>query len=171
MEEKLAVLIWRYYMKLLLFFLLDFTVVFLLYYFLFVRNARRNKKGPQEAQYLINLYKLDIKKFSYKKFLLHVSLVSSFDVALVVLLVTNISGLVWQLLFGLIIVIPVAVISFMLLGKYYKEKQERDNTEELEKEQKYLDKIDNKKNKSKKTKTKEEVKEDTKKKGQKKNVK
>ena len=168
-------------MKLFLFFLLDFTVVFILYFLVYVAWARREKKAPPEAQFLINLYNLDTKKFNYKKFMFYVSLVSSFDVALVVLLVTNISGLIWQLLFGFIIVVPVAIFSFMMLGKYYSKKQNKDNSRELEIERAYLEKMDNKKKRktakksedNKETKTNKKTTTKTKevKKGQKKNVK
>ena len=106
-------------MKYIIEFLIYFIIVFILYYFIFVRKSRRGYRVPSEAKYLINLYNLDIKKFSYKKFLINVDIVSSIDVSLVTLIVLNLNGLVWQLLFSIIVVVPVAIISFMIIGRYY----------------------------------------------------
>ena len=143
-------------------FIFDFIIIFILYYFLFIRRTIRGIKTPSEAQYLINLYKLDVNKFSYRKFMFNVGIVSSIDTALVATIVTNVDGIIWQFLFGFVAVVPVIVISFMLLGKYYQNKQNKDNSKELEIEKKYLDKL-------KKKETKKKEKKD--KKGKKKNVK
>lgn len=126
-------------MEILSWFTFDFVLIFTLYYILFIRKAKRGVKTPSEVQYLINLYKLDTKKFSYKKFLVFVGLVTSFDTSLVATIVTVVDGIVWQILFGFIIVIPVMVISFTILGKYYKNKETKDNSKELEREKKYLE--------------------------------
>ena len=128
-------------------FIFDFILIFIIYYFMFIRKARRGVKIPTEAQYLINLYKLDTKLFSYHKFLLIVGIVTSFDIAVVATIVTVVKGFVFQILFGLIAVIPIIGISFLLLGKYYQKKQTKDNKKDLEKEKRFLDKLDKKENK------------------------
>ena len=131
-------------MKYILWFIFGLVFVYIIYYVLFIRNARRDTKHASEVEYLIKCYKLDINKFSYRKFVRVVGLVSSIDVSLTAVIVMFTDELVWQILFGLIIVLPVLIISFMLLGKYYKFKESKDNTKELEKEKKYLDRIDQK---------------------------
>lgn len=138
-------------------FLFNFIFIYIIYYFVFIRRTKRGIKVPAEAQYLISLYKLDVSKFSYRKFTHVVGLITSFDIALVATVVTKVNGIIFQILFGFVAVVPIVVLTFMLLGKYYQDKQLKDNSQELEKEKKYLDKKNKKKKKS------------SKKKGQKKN--
>ena len=129
-------------------FIFSFILIYIIYYVLFIRKSKRGEKVPSEAQYLISVYKLDVNKFSYRRFIKVVGLVTSFDIAIVATIVAKVDGIIWQILFGFVAVVPVVVLSFMLLGKYYKNKQTKDNTKELEKEKKYLDKL-NKKGKKK----------------------
>ena len=132
-------------MEILGWFIFDYILILGIYYFLFVRRTVRGEKVPSEANYLIKIYDLDVNLFSYRKFIKIVGLVTSFDVALVATLVAIVdSRLLWQVLFGLIGVVPVVIISFMLLGKFYKNKQTKDNTKELDKEKKYLEKLNKK---------------------------
>ena len=109
-------------MKYLISFIFSFIFIYVIYYILFIRKSTKNGKHPSEVDYLVKIYKIDITKFSYRKFVRVVGIVSSIDVALVALMVMFINGLVFQLLFGILFVLPVVVFSFMLLGKYYKKK-------------------------------------------------
>lgn len=141
-------------MEYVIWFIFSFILIYIIYYILFIRKARRGEKVPSEAQYLIALYKLDVNKFSYRRFIRMVGLVTSLDIAIVATIVTNVGGVIWQILFGFVAVIPIIGLSFMLLGKYYQKKQTQDNTKELEKEKKYLEKLDKKKKKKKTSKKK-----------------
>lgn len=131
-------------------FLFSFILIYILYYVIFIRKSRRGVKVPTEAQYLISLYKLDVNLFSYHKFMRIVGLVTSLDIAIIATIVAKVEGVVWQILFGFVAVIPVIILSFLLLGKYYQRKQIQDNSKELAKEKKYLDKKDKKKKPGKK---------------------
>ena len=126
-------------------FLFSFILIYIVYYLFFIRKTRRGIKIPAEAQYLISLYKLDVNLFSYHKFMKIVGLVTSLDIAIIATIVAKVDGIVWQILFGFVAVVPVIILSFLLLGKYYQRKQTQDNSKELAKEQKYLDKKDKKK--------------------------
>lgn len=126
-------------------FLFSFILIYIVYYLFFIRKTRRGIKVPAEAQYLISLYKLDVSLFSYHKFMKIVGLVTSLDIAIIATIVAKVDGIVWQILFGFVAVVPVIILSFLLLGKYYQRKQTQDNSKELAKEQKYLDKKDKKK--------------------------
>ena len=121
-------------------YLITFIIIFLLffigYYFYYVLFARRNKKCPVEGTYLIKLYKLNINKFSYRKFLFHITLATSIDLAITATIITIFDNLIWQILFGLITIIPVVAISFIIIGKFYQYKQSKDNTRELKREEK-----------------------------------
>ena len=118
-------------MEYLLTFIIVFLVLFLVYYFYFVEFARRSKKCPVEATYLIRLYKLDIDKFSYRKFLFYVSIVTSMDIAIATTVISMFKELVWQILFGIIVIIPIIAISFIIIGKIYSKKQSKDNSKFL----------------------------------------
>ena len=127
-------------------------VLYILFYLFMVRKARRNsKKVPVEVQYLLIRYNLDTKNFRYKQFMNTVALVASFDISLVVTIVFHVDGFIWQLLFGFIFLVPVILLSFMLVGKYYQNKKE---DFDLEKEEKLAEeqerKQEERKNKKKK---------------------
>lgn len=134
-------------MEYLSWFIFSFVLIYIIYYVFCIRKTRRGVKVPSEVQCLISLYKLDVHKFSYRKFVYIVGLVTSFDIAIVASIVSKVEGMVWQILFGFVAVVPVVVLSFIFLGKYYQNKQLQDNSKELEKEKQYLEKIDKKKKK------------------------
>ena len=102
-----------------------FIVLYILFYLFMVRKARRNsKKVPVEVQDLLICYNLDTKNFRYRQFMNTVALVASFDISLVATIVFHIDGFIWQLLFGFIFLVPVILLSFMVVGKYYQSKRE-----------------------------------------------
>ena len=132
--------------------LFSFIFVYIIYYFIFIKNARRTTKKASEVEYLIGIYKLDISKFSYYSFIRVVGLITCFDIALVAAVVAFVDGVVWQILFGFVGVVPVCILSFLLLGRYYQKKQELDNSEELAIEKAYLERKDSKKEEKKRKK-------------------
>ena len=144
-------------MEYVIWFIFGFIFVYIIYYFLFIRRSKRKEKMPSEAQFLVNVYKLDIKKFSYRKFLMAIDFVVSLDVSLVATIVAVVDGFIWQLLFGFLAVVPITVISFIGIGKYYQNKQNKDNSSELEKEKKYFENQKKKENKIKNKQKKKET--------------
>ena len=122
-----------------IYFIITFLIVYMIYYFASIRKAKKNKKKlPAEVEYLILCYQIDIKKIPYRNFLNTIAIVGSFDVALVATLVSLIDGIIWQLLFGFVFIIPIIVLSFTLVGKYYKKYQENNiviETKEVKKNQ------------------------------------
>ena len=112
-----------------------FIVLYILFYLFMVKKARRNsKKVPVEVQYLLVQYNLDTKNFRYKQFMNTVALVASFDISLVATIVFHIDGFIWQLIFGFIFLVPVILLSFMLVGRYYQNKKEDFDLEQEEAE-------------------------------------
>ncbi len=108
-------------------FIISFIVIFLLvyslYYFFSVRKARKNKNHlPAEVQYLIFKYQLDLSKVKYKKLMNSIALVGSLDVALVSNIIFYFDSVLLQILVGIVLIIPVILISFSILGKYYQKK-------------------------------------------------
>ena len=126
---------WRWKMEDIIYFIGIFIVLYILFYLFMVKKARRNsKKVPVEVQYLLVQYNLDTKNFRYKQFMNTVALVASFDISLVATIVFHIEGFIWQLLFGFIFLVPVILLSFMLVGKYYQNKKEDFDLEQEEAE-------------------------------------
>ena len=56
-----------------------FLLVFVINYFLFIRKKKRynKKKVPVELAYLLLVYKIDVKKINYKRFVWIYSLVNT----------------------------------------------------------------------------------------------
>lgn len=136
-------------MKEIIYFILTFLIIYLIYYVASIRKVKKNKKKiPVEVEYLILCYHIDTKKIPYLNFMNTIAIVGSFDIALVATLVSLIDGIIWQLLFGFVFVVPVIIISFMLVGKYYKNYQEHHIVEEkteLKEKKKNKKKKENKK--------------------------
>jgi len=80
-------------------------------------------KYPSEVELFIYGYKIDLKKVNFRAMTKAIALVCSIDIALVVTILSYIPlGMVWKLLIGAVIVFVVILISFSLLGKYFKKK-------------------------------------------------
>ena len=116
-------------------FLLTFVVVFLIYELILVRKYKKGKsdKRPVEVTYLLNRYNLNLKKVNYKKLLNIVSLVSSFDIAVVVtvmgltdnfLFLTLLTGIFFLIgiFINIILTIILILSSYSIVGKIYKKK-------------------------------------------------
>ena len=124
-------------MEFLINFVIIFVFIYAFYYIFSVRKARKNgKKVPVEVQYLLLRYQIDLKKIRYKQFVNSVALVGSLDMALVGSIILFVKGIIFQLLFGVILFIPIILVSFHLLGKYYQEKSKkgkiRESMEEMQ---------------------------------------
>ncbi len=111
-------------------YLIVFTIIFIVNYFLYVRKKKRLNKNkmPVELFYLISMYKLDIKKINYKKFLWIYSFVNTFIVSTIYIIVVYlVEGFIWQLLIGMVLLILLIIICYGLLGRYYQKKEGIDN--------------------------------------------
>lgn len=111
-------------------YLIVFTIIFIINYFLYVRKKKRLNKNkmPVELFYLISMYKLDIKKINYKKFLWIYSFVNTFIVSTIYIIVVYlVEGFIWQLLIGMVLLILLIIICYGLLGRYYQKKEGIDN--------------------------------------------
>lgn len=105
-------------------FMMTFFFLFLIYQIFIVRKAKRRNsvKRPMEVRYLESCYKIDLKQVNYKRLLLVISLVSSFDIALIVSLVMMIHHYILEILVAFIVVIPLALLSYHFVGIYYVKK-------------------------------------------------
>lgn len=114
------------YLKILLEYLLVFIAVFIVNYLLFVRkNKRLNKKQtPLELLYLVRVYDLDIKKINYKKFVWIYSLINTFIISTVYIIINYLlDKLIIQIIIGVILLVLFIIICYGLLGRYYIKKE------------------------------------------------
>jgi len=106
----------------LMLFMLSFIIVFVLYRVFIIRKAKRKKnpKEPFEVTYLVNKYKLDLKKINYKRLLNVISLISSFDIALVVVIIVLLKSFILEIIVGLVSTVVIILISYHLVYIVYK---------------------------------------------------
>jgi len=139
-------------MEVLIIFIATFIITYLLSYFTMIRKAlkkpkekkerkffkskkrkiKKNETGkvPVEVDYLVSIYKIDIKKINYKRFLHLISLVASFDMALSVVIINPIKNIYLQILVGFFVLLPLIYLSYRLVGIYYKKKGMTNNDNE-----------------------------------------
>lgn len=105
-------------------FLMTYLFVFFIYQIFIIGKAKRknSKKRPMEVNYLINKYHIDIKRIDYKKLLLIISLVSSLDISILVTIILIFDSYFIKTIVALLLVIPIIVISYHFIGRYYKKK-------------------------------------------------
>lgn len=110
-------------------FLLTFLLVLVIYELFIVRKYRRNdkdkkenEKDPFEILYLVKRYNLDMRKVSYNQLLQLVALVSSFDIALIVSIITRFKSFLLILLVGIILTFIVIIVSYHFIYLFYKKK-------------------------------------------------
>ncbi|MBQ6405188.1 MAG: hypothetical protein IJJ63_03930 [Bacilli bacterium] len=110
-------------------FLLTFLLVLVIYELFIVRKYRRNdidkkenEKDPFEILYLVKRYNLDMRKVSYNQLLQLVALVSSFDIALIVSIITRFESFLLILLVGIILTFIVIIVSYHFIYLFYKKK-------------------------------------------------
>ena len=95
-----------------------------------VKEKKGNKKAvdvtryPAEVELFIYKYKVDIKKINFRAMLKLLGLVCSIDIALIVTILSFIKtdNMIILLLIGFVIMIPIILISYTLLGRYFKKK-------------------------------------------------
>lgn len=120
------------------------VVTYLIYYIFIIRKydaqgnriVKKNKKSkkskkehdvakyPAEVELFIYRYKVDIKKINFRGMLKLLGFVCSLDIAFIVTVISfiNTDNMYILLGVGALLVIPVILISFSLLGRYFKKK-------------------------------------------------
>ena len=108
-----------------------FLVVYLFYLFHYVigKKKKYNKdKVPQELLYLIRKYKLDMKEINYKKVMNQIGLICAFDIAFTsTFMFMYVKKIYFSILIGAVMLVPLIIITFDLLGRYYLRKGKKEN--------------------------------------------
>ena len=103
-----------------------FIILFLLQYLLFGRknNKKYNKKNvPAELFYLMTIYKIDVKKVDYPKFVRLYCLVNSFIMATIYIIVMSlIKNIILKIVLGIVLLFLLTIICYGIVGRYYRRK-------------------------------------------------
>lgn len=89
------------------------------------KNKNKNnleKKMPSEVKFFVNKYNIDLQKVNYKYFLQVIGLVVAIDFAIIANIVIRIKALWLQILLIFVLVIVLTLLSFEILGRYFKKK-------------------------------------------------
>ncbi len=103
---------------------MTFLFIFLIYELFIVRKEKKgkSKKKPIEVRYLEARYKIVVKGTQYRRLLNIVSVVSAFDIALIVTLIMITKSFILELVLGACLTFPIILISYHIVGKYYQKK-------------------------------------------------
>ena len=106
-------------------FLFCFIIVYLCYYLVIVKREKGLEafKNGKQLLFFKNAYKLDIKKLDIKKFANSLALANAFIIASTVTIIECIDSLIIKLAVGFVILIPLILITYYVLGKIYKKKE------------------------------------------------
>ena len=111
-------------MKELIVYLLTFLIVYLLYFFFVILKEKKlnSYKKSTEITFLKTKYKLDIEKIGINK-LSHVCALSNvFIIANTLAIVHFIDNFLLKTVVGFIVLIPMILIVYNFIGKYYQKK-------------------------------------------------
>ena len=108
-------------------FIMTFISVYIIYQLFVVLKYKRKKdnknyKEPFEVLYLRRKYNLNMKKINFKTLLQVISLVSSFDIALIVSIISHIKNMYLQLLCGFVLILVFILLSYHIVYLIYKRK-------------------------------------------------
>ncbi len=112
-------------MELVYLFLICFVIVYLVYYLVIVSRKKGLEafKTGKQLLFFKNAYKLDIENLNHKKFANSLSLVNAFIIAITVTLLEFFDSLIIKLVVGFVILIPLILICYYILGRVYKKKE------------------------------------------------
>ena len=100
-----------------------FLIVYLLYLFFQVLGKKKKydpNKVPVELAYIIQKYRLDMTSISYKKIMNQIGIASAFDIAFAgTFMFMFVKNIFFAILIGGIMLIPLIIITFNFIGKYY----------------------------------------------------
>lgn len=92
-----------------------------LYYSLFVIRKKMvydPNKASVEIKFLVNKFRLDMKKVNYYNLMKSIALINALDIALVLFWVSFIDKLNIECLVAFVLLVPVILISYTIFGNY-----------------------------------------------------
>lgn len=106
----------------LFFFIFAFLLVLALHILIINRGRKNYKEGKKitEIHYLVYKYDLDMRKIKYNNLKWTVTVANSFIVAFTATIVSVIDGMLWQLLFGFVLLVVLIIPIYAIIGRHYK---------------------------------------------------
>ena len=107
--------------KVLIEFVVTFTVVYLFYYFFIIRKCKKNKKVvPSEVGLILSVHKIDTNKINLYQMIKVVSLVTTFVISTIITIISVFfNNTIILLIFGTLISVLVAIILYRIIGNHY----------------------------------------------------
>ena len=108
-------------------FLISFIIVYLFYFVTVILQKKKYEKfkNSNQVMFFVKRYKLDVKKMNISKSIKIISFTNSFIIALTFTIVINIDNYLLMLLIGFIILIPLMLLCYHLLGLYLKKEENK----------------------------------------------
>ncbi len=105
-------------------FLFCFIIWHLLYSIIVIYRKKGLEKFKESKQllYFKQAYNIDVNKIDIKKFATKLSLVNGFIIATVVTIISLFDSLLIKLVVGFIILLPLMILMYTILGKSYQKK-------------------------------------------------
>jgi hypothetical protein len=110
-------------------FILTFLLLYLLYQIVFIAPLKSKKKKKKkeekellEIRYLKSRYPLDFKKIPENQILQLCAILSCFDMAITVTVVSFVESFLWEIVVGIVVLVLLIVSSYHLVYLFYKKK-------------------------------------------------
>lgn len=116
-------------MENLLFVILVFIVIYLAYLFTVIMRPEKLKKfvNAKEVTLLKGRHKLDMKKIDVKSLANTIAISNSFIISFTIYMALLVDNMILQLLIGFLVMIPLILIVYHIIGRHYKKKEVKKN--------------------------------------------
>lgn len=102
-----------------------FVFIYLLYTITVINNKEKIKEFEKsgQASFIIKKYHLNTTKLNKKEFAHSIAIVNSFIISVTFLITDFLSNYILKLLVGFIVLVPLILIGYHFLGRFYKKKE------------------------------------------------
>jgi len=113
----------------LVYFIVTFTILYLIYLLtiVFRKKGLKKFKKSTEVNILKNKYKLDLEKINMKKLANTIALSNSFLIATTVFLVSVIENFTLKIIIACTVMLPFILVLYHFIGTYFKKKEMKEN--------------------------------------------
>ena len=116
-------------MNYILTFVISFIIIYLIYFILVIKRKKglESLKNGKQIKYLVEVYKLDLEKVNFKKLASSLVLTNSFILSLTLTILEFVDNYILKILLCFVILIPLIIIMYKILGETYKKKEGEKN--------------------------------------------
>lgn|SRR5574344_1013383 len=102
-----------------------FIIIFLIYLLtVIIQTKKMDKfKNSNQVKYFTHKYGLKFKHITMKEFSVLISLTNSLIMSITVLVISYIPSFMWKLLFAFVLLVPLILIGYSILGTYISKKE------------------------------------------------